>query len=91
MSGAAKLMIVFHIREDNGCWSVMRGCEESLGYFRLKLEALQCALDHARRYPGCLLSVELADGRVEGELRFGPGDLARLARISEADPPESRY
>lgn len=90
MSVVAKLMTIFHVREDNGCWSVMRGREESLGYFPLKLEALQCALDHARRHPVCLLSVELADGRVEGELRFGPNDPAHRDRVNAAAPPGSR-
>jgi hypothetical protein len=74
MIGAAKLMTIFHVRQDNGCWGVMRGREESLGYFRVKADAIQCALDEARRYAPSLVSVELADGRIEGELRFGLAD-----------------
>jgi hypothetical protein len=72
MSGSGKLMTVFHVRQENGCWSVMRGREESFGYFRGKLDALQCALEQARRHALCLVSIEFADGRIEGELRFGP-------------------
>ena len=74
MTGAAKLMTIFHVRQDNGCWGVMRGREESLGYFRIKADAVQCALDEARRHAPSLVSVELADGRIEGELRFGLAD-----------------
>ena len=74
MTGSAKLMTIFHVRPDNGCWSVMRGHEESFGYFRMKLDAIQCALEHVRCHTTCLVSVELADGRIEGELRFGPAD-----------------
>jgi hypothetical protein len=71
MSGSAKLMTTFHVRQDNGCWGVMRGREESFGYFRTKMDAIQCALELARRHSACLVSIELA-GRIEGELRFGP-------------------
>ena len=74
MTDAAKLMTIYHVRQDNGCWGVMRGREESLGYFRIKADAVQCALDEARRHTPCLVSVELADGRIEGELRFGFAD-----------------
>ena len=38
MTAAAKLMTIVHVREDNGSWAVMRGREESLGYFRELLE-----------------------------------------------------
>lgn len=72
MDISAKLSTVFHVREDNGSWNVMRGREESFGYFRGKLDAIQCALEQARRHTACLISVELADGSVEGELRFEP-------------------
>jgi hypothetical protein len=72
MSESAKLMTIYHVRQDNGSWSVMRGREESLGYFRIKLDAIQCALEQARRHTTCLVSIELADGRIEGEFRFGP-------------------
>ena len=67
-------MTIFHVRQDNGCWGVMRGREESLGYFRIKADAVQCALDEARRHAPSLVSIELADGRIEGEFRFGPAD-----------------
>jgi hypothetical protein len=74
MNGTAKLMTIFHVRQDNGSWNIMRGREESLGYFRTKADAIQCALEEARRYTPSLVSIELADGRIEGELRFGPAD-----------------
>jgi hypothetical protein len=74
MNGTAKLMTIFHVRQDNGSWNIMRGREESLGYFRTKADAIQCALEQARRYTPSLVSIELADGRIEGELRFGPAD-----------------
>jgi hypothetical protein len=78
MSGSAKLVTIFHVRQDNGCWGVMRGREESFGYFRRKLDAIQCALEQARRYAVCRVSIELADGRVEEELRFGPPESAAV-------------
>jgi hypothetical protein len=74
MTDPAKLMTIFHVRQDNGCWGVMRGRDESFGYFRIKADAIQCALEQARRYTTCLVSIELADGRIEGELRFGPAE-----------------
>jgi hypothetical protein len=79
MTGSAKLMTIFHVRQDNGCWGVMRGREESFGYFRIKADAIQCALDEARRHAPSLVSVELADGRIEGELRFGLADAVPAA------------
>jgi hypothetical protein len=79
MSGSAKLMTVLHVRQENGSWSVMRGREESFGYFRGKIDAVQCALEQARRHAVCLVSIEFADGRVEGELRFGPPETASLS------------
>lgn len=83
MSISAKLMTIYHVRQDNGCWGVMRGRDASFGYFRLKADAIQCALDEARRHTPSLVSVELADGRIEGELRFGPAE-AQPARASGA-------
>lgn len=74
MNDSAKLMTIYHVRQDNGAWSLMRGREESLGFFRIKADAIQCALDHARQHTPSLVSIELADGRIEGELRFGPAD-----------------
>ena len=74
MNESAKLMTIYHVRQDNGAWSLMRGREESLGFFRTKADAIECALDQARQHAPSLVSVELADGRIEGELRFGPTD-----------------
>ena len=74
MTSVAKLTTIFHVRQDNGCWGVMRGREESLGYFRVKADAVQCAVDEARRHTPSLVSVKLADGRIERELRFGLTD-----------------
>jgi hypothetical protein len=74
MSISAKLMAIYHVRQDNGCWNVMRGRETSFGYFRLKADAIQCALDEARSHAPSLVSIELADGRIEGEIRLGPAE-----------------
>jgi hypothetical protein len=93
MTAAAKLMTIVHVREDNGSWAVMRGREESLGYFRIKVEAIQCALEQARRHTPCLVSIELADGRIEGELRFGLTDgvpALEAAPVSGADRSGNR-
>jgi hypothetical protein len=76
MTDSAKLVTIYHVRQDNGSWSLMRGREESLGYFRIKADAIQCALEQARLHTPSLVSVELADGRIEGELRFGSADAA---------------
>ena len=71
MDGSVKLMAIYHVRQDNGCWGVMRGREASFGYFRQKADAIQCALDEARSHAPSLVSIELADGRIEGEIRLG--------------------
>lgn len=76
MNESAKLMTIYHVRQDNGAWSLMRGREESLGFFRIKSEAIQRALDQARQHTPSLVSVELADGRIEGEVRFGTVDAS---------------
>jgi hypothetical protein len=76
MNKSAKLMTTYHVRQDNGAWSLMRGREESLGFFRIKADAIRHALDQARQHPPSLVSVELADGRIEDELRFGSTDAA---------------
>ena len=72
MSISAKLMAIYHVRQDNGCWGVMRDREASFGYFRQKADAIQCALDEARANAPSLVSIELADGRIEGEIRLAP-------------------
>jgi hypothetical protein len=74
MDGSVKLMAIYHVRQDNGCWGVMRGREASFGYFRQKADAIQCALDEARSHAPSLVSIELADGRIEGEIRLGPAE-----------------
>jgi len=73
LGASDNLMTIYHVRQDNGCWGVMRGRQSSLGYFRCKADAIQCALDEARARAPSLVSVELADGRIEGEIRLGPG------------------
>ena len=40
MSISATLMAIYHVRQDNGCWGVMRGREASFGYFRQKADAI---------------------------------------------------
>ena len=52
----------------------MRGREESVGFFRAKADAIQSALDQVRQHTPSLVSVELADGRIEGKLSFRPAD-----------------
>jgi hypothetical protein len=74
MTESAKLMTIYHVRQDNGAWNLMRGREESLGFFRTKADAIQCALEQARQHATSLVSIELADGRIEDELRFGLAD-----------------
>jgi hypothetical protein len=47
MTISAKLMMIYHVRQENGCWGVMCGREASFGYFRLK--AMRSSVRSTRR------------------------------------------
>jgi hypothetical protein len=61
---------VYRVCEDRSCWSVL-GRGASLGLFLRKGQALNRAWDAARQDRPSIVTVELADGTVEGEFRFG--------------------
>lgn len=71
MTGQAELKAVYRVREDRSCWAVVGGCEGPLGLFLRKGEALNRAWDAAKQCRPSLVTLERADGTVEGEFRFG--------------------
>lgn len=71
MANQAGQPAIYRVREDRSCWTVIGAPDVPLGVFLMKGEAINLAWDAARRCRPSVVTVELADGTVEGEFRFG--------------------